>query len=257
MWRLAFYILALLFMTACTTNSYNPSTYPYQYNSVLAQKPVKQVMILPINFNKPSRHYLEKYEAPIDEYVKSYLKNAEYTVMANKTFQAIWRKALLEFGNVYNPTTGEMTSAFKPALESALKNLYQQNPLLDAVIFTDLIETPVHYRNSSSRIAEWNGVRRKIKVEGIDDALTEEFNWTQTVDGISIGIHVFNRDQQLIQHSIGGIQTAQALKMSNKNARFSRRNDLLIDEDEINEGVQLGFHPFIIMKKYPGRSSEE
>jgi hypothetical protein len=255
MQRMAFLIAVLLAMISCSTN-YNPSVYSYQFNKELAQKPFEKIMIAPVNFNKPSRHYLEDHEKPIDESVKRYLSDFDYTVMPNKSFQSVWKKAQLEFGNSYNPTTGEMTAAFKPTMANTLSTLFQQNPHLDAILFTDLIEIPVQYKNGSKRIAEWNGVRRKIKVEGIDDALTNEFNWTQTVDGISIAIYVFNREQQLIHHSVGGIQIAQALKMNNNTGRFARRNDLLINEDEITEGIALALHPFIPMKNYPGKTSE-
>lgn len=256
MWRTVFLGLFTLAMMACSFNDYNTTTYAYQFNPALASKPIKQIMILPINFDRPSRHYLQRYESAIDESVKAYLIKAGYKILPDKSFESLWKKAQLEFGSIYNPTTGEMTAGFKPALENTLAMLFRQNPNLDAVLFTDLLETSVQYKNGSKRIAEWHGARRKIKVEGIDDSLTDEFNWSQSVDAISIGIHVFNRDQQLLQHSIGGIQIAQALVMNNKTGRFSRRNDLLVNEDEINEGVALALHPLISMKHYPGNTSE-
>lgn len=251
MWRFCIISLFLFGIVACSSNHYNPTVYSYEFNPDLAKKLNKQVMISPINYDKPSRHYLTEHEEPVDDTVKKYLKNSGYTVIPNKSFKSLWKKSEIEFGSPYNPSTGEMTSGFKPALQSTLQTLFKQNPQLDAVIFTDLIEVPVQYSNASKKIAQWNGVHRKVKVEGVGEDLTDEFNWSHAVDGISIVIHVVNRDQQLVQHSIGGMQIAQSIKLNNKNAKFSRRNDLLAHENEILEGVQLALHPWIIMKDYP------
>jgi hypothetical protein len=253
MWRLAVILFFTLHFVACSFNDYNSSVYPYQFNADLANKPMKTVMILPINFYKPSRHYLQKYEALVDDSVQKYLKAADYTILSNRSFQSLWQKSHIDYGNTFNPSTGELTSAFKPALKHTLEQLFKQHPSLDAVIFTDLIEQPLQYSNASKKSAQWNGVVRKVKIEGVGEDVTEEFDWKKVVDGISISIHVLNREQELMQHSIGGIQIAQSIKLNNKKAKFGRRHDLLAKEKEIDEGIALAFHPWIKMKRYPGK----
>jgi hypothetical protein len=209
-------------------------------------------MISPFNFGVPSRNYLSKHESYTDDFVKKYLIEHGIKVTANKPLDVMWKKAKIDYGNIYNPSTGEMTTAYMPMLKTTLTKLFENQPQLDAIVFTNLIESRVQYKNGSTRVAEWNGVRRKVKVEGINDSITDDFNWAQIVDGISIEIYIFNREQQLIHHSAGGIQIAQALKMSSKSGQFIRRNDLLNKDAEINEGIELALHPLIPMKKYPG-----
>lgn len=253
MWRLIVIFFYTLILSACSFNNYNSSVYSYQYNPKLVTKPIKTVMILPINFYSPSRHYLQKHEALVDDSVKSYLKQHDYTLLSQRSFQSLWQHNQIEYGNTYNPSTGELTDAFKPALEKTLQQLFDQHPTLDAVIFTDLIEQPLQYSNASKKSAQWNGVMRKVKIEGVGEDVTEEFDWKKVVSGISISAHVLNRKQELIQHSIGGIQIAQSIKLNNKKAKFGRRSDILVSEKEISEGIALAFHPWIAMKNYPGK----
>lgn len=250
--RFLIFLTILFAIVACSSNDYNPSTFTYEYNAALSHTPIKQIMISPFNFGVPSRHYLVKYEPVIDNSLKQVLITHHIKVVANKPLDALWKKAQLEFGNVYNPSTGKMTSAFSPALKETLKKLFDTQPHLDAVIFTNLIESPLYYKNGSKRIAEWDGVRRKVKIEGLEESLNADFDWAQAVDGISISLYVFNRDQQLIQHSVGGIQIAQALKLGAKKGEFVRRNDFLSNDSEIKEGIELALHPWIAMKHYPG-----
>ena len=208
-------------------------------------------MIAPINYSVPSRHYLIKYEDDIDNYVKEYLTESGFKVVSNKSFRSIWKKTVAQHGDMYNPSTGRMTPAFEQALDSALNKVFSLQPGLDAVLFTDLVEEQLIYSKGSKKSAEWSGVRRKIKIEGIDNDITDEFNWNKLVDGISLVTKLVNRNNDLLLHNKGGIQVAQAVEIHNKTGRFKRRNDLLQNEDEIMEGIQLALHPFVEMKGYP------
>ena len=142
------------------------------------------------------------------------------------------------------------------ALKESINKVFDQNPSLDAVIFTELISIKTTYQNNATRTAQWHGVTRKVKVQGLGEGVNDSFNWSQPVDAISVSIYVFNRDQNLILHSIGGIQVAQALELQNKRAIFKRRKDLLINEEEILEGVSLALYPLISMKNYPSTKAK-
>ena len=208
-------------------------------------------MLAPINYGKPSRYYLQQEQERIDDSVIAYLMANDFNVISARVFQQQWKKVQRKYGAMYDPTTGKQTAAYLPALTETLTAVFESNPDLDAIIFTDLIEVDVQYSNASSRSAQWLGVKRKLKVQGIGNGITGEINWAQKVDGISIATYVFNRDRQRIFHSAGGIQIAQALDLNNNSGRFTRRRDLLTDEDEVNEGIALAFHPFIFMPQYP------
>ena len=53
--------------------------------------------------------------------------------------------------------------------------------------------------------------------------------------------------------SRGGIDTLEAVDMKRSNPAFIRRKKLLKSEDHIEEGIELAFHPFILMDDYPGK----
>lgn len=244
-------LILLLTIAACST-SYNATLYPFQDNrGQFASGKIQHVMIATSNYGLPSRHYLTRYESAIDEHVQTYLKKHGFTVHGNKSFEQQWKYAQERLGPVFNATTGQKTQVYDEAIKSAASQVFANNPTLEAIIFTDLIETPVQYQMASQRYADWHGVRRRVKMEGIGDGVPEHFDWSEKLDAISLSITVLNRNLDMIFHSIGGIQVAQALVLGNNSANFRRRNDLLVNTNEINEAIALSLHPFIPMKNYP------
>ena len=208
-------------------------------------------MIAPMNFDKNGRRYLNKNSAHIDNLLADYLEKHEIAVSSNNAFVRKWEKMQRKYGSLNDESTGLHTAAFKPALTETLTALFNANPKLDAIIFTDIITSSVQYNDSTARMAQWHGVSRKLKVQGLGNGVNENFNWAQSVDGISLASYVFNRKQQLLLHSVGGIQIAQALELQNNRAKFKRRKDLLRNDKEINEAIALAMHPLIAMKNYP------
>ena len=245
-------------LSACSSQNYNPTVYSYTFNEALAkQENINTVMIAPINFDKPSRYYLNKNSAKIDAVMKEYLTENGIKTRSTRLFERQWKKQLREYGDFIQPSTGLYNRHFKPALQQTLTKVFDQDPSLQAVIFTDIISTQTLYHNSSTRMAQWHGVERKLKVQGLGEGVSDSFNWAQPVDAISISVYIFNRQQELILHNVGGIQVAQALELQNSRAKFKRRKDLLNNEQEILEAVALSMHPLITMKNYPDAVSAE
>ena len=242
--------IVVLLLTACSSTNYNPTVYDYQINTdILDQSSSKNIMIAPVNFSIPSRYYLKKHEKRIDGLVKDYLKEHDYKITSNRSFLNHWKRSEGKFGDTFNPSTGLMTEAHQPVLLDTIEKTFKSNSKLDYIIFTDIIEQDVKYNNK--KIAIWSGVRRKLKTEGTGDGVPPSFDWNVTLDGLSIATYVVDRQQQLVFHSVGGIQVAQALLLKS-NARFKRRNDLLHKDKEILEGIALALHPMIPMGDYPG-----
>lgn len=241
-------------LLACTTApSYNSTVYAYVDQREINSAPLQHIMIAPVNHGKPSRHYLSLHEEKIDRLLAQYLEKSGLDVIDNTTFRQVWQAAESHSGSLFNSITGEPTSAHDSAMHEALQAAFDANPRLDAVLFTDLIETPQQYQLAAKRFAEWHGVRRKVKMEGVGRGIFEEFNWNETVDAISLSVYLVDRAGSVIFHSIGGIQIAQAVAVQNKSAEFRRRKDLLTDRDEIREAIQLALHPVIPMNNYPAR----
>lgn len=245
-------IILLAGLFGCSSNISKNTLYPYIDNRVNAnQSTISRVMIASVNLGIPSRHYLTNHAAAVDRQVEAYLKKHGITVLSNKPFEQQWKNAEERYGALFNSMTGELTASHPHALQDSLSAVFSNNPNLDAVIFTDLIETRLQYQQASQRYTEWHGVQRRLKVEGVGEGIPTVFDWSYPVEGISIAISIYNRQHQLVFHSVGGIQVAQAIVLGNTSAEFRRRRDLLANEKEVLEGIQLAFHPFITMKKYP------
>ncbi|MBT3411705.1 MAG: hypothetical protein HN430_13535, partial [Halieaceae bacterium] len=65
-------------------------------------------------------------------------------------------------------------------------------------------------------------------------------------------ISVFDMNLQRVFVSRGGIDATEAIDTRSSTGRFTRRRNMLENEDFIMEGVQLAFHPLIEMERWPG-----
>lgn len=245
-------LLPCLLIVACSQVNYNPTVYDNQYNEgAAAKKNIKHIMIAPINFDKPSRYYLQKEAGHIDVNIKQYLEANGYRVVSSRAFSQQWKKKERQYGTLYDPTTGKHTRVFKQALAEVMENVFSKSPKLDAILFSDLVTSKVHYSDMSTHTAQWDGVTRRLKVQGLGTGLIDDVDWQKLVDGISLVTYIFTRDNELLQHGVGGIQIAQALQLNNNSGTFKRRRDLLSNNKEVDEAVQLALHPFVVMPNYP------
>ena len=241
---------SLLLLTACSSSNLSDTAYNYEYQPRALPK-MDTVLIATINREKPSRFYLKPHEEDIDQHVADFLEAHDIKLLPNRLFESQWSRISSSYGNMFNPSTGRYTPIFDTAVRECMEKVFARNPELDAIIFTDLIETPIAQGNTINKIAQWHGVNRKIKTQGVGEGLDKQSDWLEAVDGISLAVTVYNRNLEQALFNIGGIQVAEVIELHNKVARLSRRSDILYNDDEIEEGITLAFHPLIPMKNYP------
>lgn len=238
-------------LTACASSQPNLTAYEYQIKEEVRQH--KRVIIADVNFGKPSRLYLQKAEGRIDEYVKRQLKNAGYKIVSNALFKQAWGNAQRSHGNPYNASTGQLNErAFQLILRDTFADLKARD-IADAIIFTDLIQREVQFSGGLKHVARWDGVSRKPSTQGPGDGVPTTFNWSAPVDAVSLWINMFDMDLQLQFQSAGGIQVTEAIDLKASNPKFVRRRTVLGNANQIQEAIDLSFHPLIPMKNYPGK----
>jgi hypothetical protein len=246
-----FALTAVAALTACSTSQPNLTAYDYQIKDEVRQH--KRVIIADVNFGKPSRLYLQKFEGRVDEYVKRQLKNNGYKLVSNALFREAWNNAQRKHGNPYNASTGQINDrAFKLIMHDTFTDLKARD-IADAVIFTDLIEVEVQFGGGMQHIARWHGVSRKPSTQGPGDGVPTTFNWAAPVDAASLWVNIFDMDLQLMFQSAGGIQVTEAIDLKASSPKFVRRRTLLANGGQIQEAVDLAFHPLIPMKNYPAK----
>ena len=119
-------------------------------------------------------------------------------------------------------------------------------------IFTDIIEQQVAFSAGLNHIARWHGVARKPTLQGPGDGVSADFDWSRPLDAASLWVSVYDMDLQRVFTSIGGMDTTQAIDTRSSSGRYVRRRSMLESEGYIREGIELAFHPFVEMEKYPG-----
>lgn len=218
----------------------------------LAKHPLHTVMIAPYNLGVPSRIYLRSHEAEVDKQVTKYLEKHGYKVLDNDDYKMFWKQATAHLGDPYDPSTGRMNvPREQQAIAYVFQQLHKSHPDLDAVIFTDLIDRQVYFTGGLRREARWDGVSRPPAVQGPGDGVPTDFDWAQPVDAASLAVYVFNIEGRRVFFSVGGLGLGEAIDLHGT-PRFKRYRYALQSRRQIDEGIELAFHPLIPMKDYPG-----
>lgn len=248
-------LAAIAVLTACASSGgLNPVMPTYQYNAEVIQKhPLKKVVIASANVSgEPTRYYLQNAATRVDEMVKNYLQKHGYTVVPNYVFENAWTQALRTYGDIYDPTTGKVDpTTYRAVMLTAFKSIKESTDI-DAVIFTDVVEMNVAHNSGLDHLAQWDGVSRKPKtISAGTSAITEGFNWNQTIRGATLVITVYTSALEGVFSSRGGLDVLEGIDTKGGDTNFSRRKRPLDAEDYVQEGIEIAFHPFITMKNYP------
>ena len=219
----------------------------------MANATIKTVVLPHINLGSPSRSYLEKEAPRIDGYVSIYLKENGYKVLPQREFKQHWNTALRAFGNPMDPTTGKINlKTFAQIMQSVRDEMVKSSDL-DAFIFTDLVEFEVSFSGGLKHLARWDGVSRKPSLQGPGSGVSAEFDWNMQAAVASIQVSVFDTDLKRVFLGRGGMDATEAIDTRSSSGRYVRRRSILENRDNVMEGVQIAFHPFIEFKGWPGK----
>lgn len=245
--------LALLLNACSSTPSYNPTTFPFEVDEErMAAADIKTVVIPHVNLGSPSRSYLEKEAPRIDGMISTYLKENGYKVLPQREFKQHWNTAVRAFGNPIDPTSGKVNmKTFSQIMQSVRDQLTEDHDL-DAFVFTDLIEFDVPFSGGLKHLARWDGVARKPSLQGPGDGVSSDFDWNAPASVASLQISIYDANLQRLFASRGGLDTTEAIDTRSSSGSFTRRRNILENETFVKEGIQLAFHPFIVMKGWPG-----
>ena len=254
--RIALLALAAV-ISACGSHDYNPTTAPYQIDrAVLAKKPIKRVVIATANVSgEPTRYFLQKPPAHIDAMVKKYLEAHGYQIAPNYQFDNAYNQAVRTYGNLYDPTSGRVDpTTWRAVMTSTIKDL--QGSDIDAIIFTDVIERDVSHSVGLDHIAQWDGVARKPGFSTAAASLPEGFDWNKTLKAATLVITIYTTDLEGVFTGRGGLDTLQVINTKASPPNYERRKHVLNSDDNVEEGIEIAFHPFIPMKGYPGKDTK-
>lgn len=251
--NLGLLVTALVLVSCASTGSYNPTTFPFEINEEkLTANEIKTVVIPHVNLGALSRKYLEEEAPRIDGFVSSYLKDNGYKVIDQREFKRHWNTAERAFGNPVDPTTGRVNMKTFAQIMTSVRDEMVKEHKLDAFVFTDLIELEVAFSGGLKHLARWDGVSRKPPLQGPGSGVSADFDWNTTAAVASLQVSIFDVNLQRVFFSRGGMDATEAIDTRSSSGRFTRRRNLLENEDFIMEGVQLAFHPLIEMQKWPG-----
>lgn len=242
-----------LLLTACGGVSYNPTTFPAQIDTErMAASTIKTVVIAHVNLGNPSRNYLEKEAPRVDAEVSAYLKENGYRVLPQRQFKQHWNTAMRGFGNPVDPTSGKLNMKTFAQIMHSVRDEMAKSGKPDAFIFTDLIEFQVPFSGGLKHLARWDGVSRKPSLQGPGSGVSADFDWNMQAAVASLQISIYDTELKALFSGRGGMDATEAIDTRSSKGRYIRRRNILENENFINEGVGLAFHPFIEMKDWPG-----
>lgn len=247
--------LAVALLAACASSGgSNPSAYPFEINKpLLEQHPPKKLVIATANVSgEPTRFHLQKAAGRIDEMVKTYLEKHGYQIAPSYIFENAWNQAIRTYGDMYDPTTGRVDPTTWRAVMFTTAKALQDSSDIDAIVFTDVIEREAAHDVGMDHLARWDGVSRKPSMASAgSEGVPMGFNWSQSIKVASLVITIYSTKMEGLFSSHGGLDTLQSIDTKGE-ATFARRKHLLDNDSNIEEGIELAFHPFIPMKGYPG-----
>ena len=231
---------------------YNATTPSNVFEQALFdQLDSKVVVIANVNLGAPSRNYLKKREAFVDTRVQEYLEDAGYEVRPQREFAQRWNNAILIYGDPIDPTTGRVNQKSFIQIVQAVRDQLREQTDIGSIIFTDIIEKDVYYEQGLNRVTRFDGVTRKPAVQGAGSGVTAEFDWSRAVAAATMRVAWFNMDLQRLFSGEGGMEVTDAVDTRSGTA-FVRRRDVLENENHIDEGIAIAFHPVIEMRNWPG-----
>lgn len=245
-------VFTLILAGCAGAPTYNPTVYPFNIDKeVLATTPVKTVVIAHVNLGAPSRTYLEKEARRIDGMVELYLESNGYKVLPQREFKQHWSTAERAFGNPVDPTTGKVNMKTFAQIMTSVRDQMKKSGV-DAFIFTDLVELEESFSNDLKHLARWDGVNRKPSLQGPGSGVSGDFDWYKTASVASLQVSIYNVELKHLFSSRGGLDATDAIDTRSSSGRFIRRRSILENEANVNEGIALAFHPFIVMEDWPG-----
>ncbi|MDG1932662.1 MAG: hypothetical protein P8I86_08895 [Luminiphilus sp.] len=209
------------------------------------------VVIASVNLGGPSRNYLKKREAFVDSRVQEYLEDAGYELRPQREFSQRWNNAVLIYGDPIDPTTGRVNQKSFIQIVQAVRDQLREQTDISSIVFTDIIEKEIYYEQGMNRVTRFDGVTRKPAIQGAGSGVTSEFDWSRPVAAATMRVAWFNMDLGRIFSGEGGMEVTDAVDTRSGTA-FVRRRDVLENENQIDEGIAIAFHPIIAMKNWPG-----
>jgi hypothetical protein len=247
-------ILGAVLLFGCASGpTYNPTTFPYEMDeALLAAADVKTVVIPHVNLGPPSRNYLDDVAARIDGQVASYLKEHGFRVLPQREFKQHWNTAVRAFGDPVDPTTGKVNMKSFVQIMQSVRDQLRQTTELDAFVFTDIVEFEVPFNGGLKHLARWDGVTRRPALQGPGTGVSAGFDWNRPAAVASMQISVYDMDLKRLFASRGGLDATDAIDTRSSEGRYVRRRNMLEDNENIQEGIKLAFHPFIAFPDWPG-----
>ena len=231
---------------------YNATTPTNIFEEALFEQLDSNVVVIAnVNLGGPSRNYLKKREAFVDARVREYLESAGYDVRPQREFSQRWNNAVLIYGDPIDPTTGRVNQRSFIQIVQAVKDQLVKHTDISSIVFTDIVEKDVYFETGLNRVTRFDGVTRKPAIQGAGSGVTSEFDWSRAVAAASMRIAWFNMNLERVFSGEGGMEVTDAVDTRSGTA-FVRRRDVLENENQIDEGLAISFHPVIPMKNWPG-----
>jgi len=218
----------------------------------LSANAIKRVVIAHVNLGGASRNYLRKEAPRIDAKVASYLKENGYKVLPQRVFQQHWNTAVRAYGDPLDPTSGKVNRKTFAQIMHSVRDEMIKGSGVDAFIFTDLLELQVAFSGGLKHLARWDGVTRKPSLQGPGNSVSADFDWNMQAAVASLQVSIYNTDLEPVFSSRGGLDATEAIDTRSSKGRYIRRRNILESDVNIEEGIQLAFHPLIESDDWPG-----
>lgn len=178
--------------------------------------------------------------------IESYMAGNGYNVLSSGRIERNFSYNMAEIGGFYNQQTGKFdTKLLHKCIDNTIEDLKKYGEF-STIVIPLLVFSPLSLQRPYTR-GTWNGVTRKVDVKTTSGM---SFSPVRTM---SIKLIVFSSESDFIFDSVGGIDFIQKVRevgsLGSRGVGLTTKESDEFSLEDIREGIEMAFHPFIFSEK--------
>lgn len=247
-----------LLLSACGARQ----LHPYELQEARVGAPgVETVGLLPLNVLVALPSELDAGRGRVEAEIRDHLEECS---VRTQLF------GIREARKLWSEVAGDGAETSDAQIGEYVRRLHARRPF-DVLVAPNLVFRDARIQYSTQN-AIWDGVKRPLEVVGhhhMSGSVYTDSKMMGEISAVSLYLVAFDPDGTRIFESYGGLDLVHEAKLGTEyhydnnrhrypvaTVEFRLKNRRLDDEEELQEGVAMAFHPFLVSPAHPIEDAE-